>query len=298
MLSNEPKGVKNLMEKALTQSITLANGVKIPQLGLGVFLVKEENELIQAVMTAVLDGYRHVDTAMIYGNEQYVGEALKGLEIPREEIFITSKVWNYDHGYEETKAAFQASIDRLGVDYLDLYLIHWASPHYIETWKAMEELYNEGKIKAIGVSNFQIHHLEDLMAHSTITPMINQIETHPEFPQNELHDFMKKHGIVHEAWGPLGQGKNDLLNNPVLVKLGEKYNKTAAQIILRWHLERGVVVIPKSVTPHRIRENAAIFDFSLTKEDMAEIATLNTGTRYAKDPDDEAFLLESSIRPN
>lgn len=285
------------MEQAITTSLTMANGVKIPQLGLGVFLVKEEEELKTAVKAAIYDGYRHLDTAMIYTNEEFVGKAVKETEIPREELFITSKVWNYDHGYEETKAAFAASLERLGTDYLDLYLIHWPSDNYIETWKAMEELYEAGKIKAIGVSNFQIHHLEDLLAHAKIKPMINQIETHPEFPQNELHDFMKKEGILHEAWGPLGQGKHDLLSNPVLVKLAETYNKTPAQIVLRWHVERGIVVIPKSVTPHRIKENSQIFDFSLTPEDMEKIATLNTGTRYATSPDDTEFLAKTAIRP-
>ncbi|AWP37822.1 MULTISPECIES: aldo/keto reductase [Heyndrickxia] len=273
------------------------NGVEIPQLGLGVFLVKEENELKNAVKAALETGYRHIDTAMIYGNETYVGESIRESGVDRKEIFITSKVWNYDHGYEETKAAFQASLDRLGTDYLDLYLIHWPSPKYIETWKAMEELYHEGKIKAIGVSNFQIHHLEDLLAHSEVVPVINQIETHPEFPQNELHEFLKQHNILHEAWGPLGQGKNNLLEQPVLVELGKKYGKTPAQIVLRWHVERGIVVIPKSVTPSRIKENSEIFDFSLTPEDMEKIASLNTGKRYGRNPDDEEFLAQTSVRP-
>ncbi|MEZ0119270.1 UNVERIFIED_ORG: diketogulonate reductase-like aldo/keto reductase [Heyndrickxia coagulans] len=273
------------------------NGVEIPQLGLGVFLVKEENELKNAVKAALETGYRHIDTAMIYENETYVGEAIRESGVDRKEIFITSKVWNYDHGYEETKAAFQASLDRLGTDYLDLYLIHWPSPKYSETWKAMEELYHEGKIKAIGVSNFQIHHLEDLLAHSEVVPVINQIETHPEFPQNELHAFLKQHNILHEAWGPLGQGKNNLLEQPVLVELGKKYGKTPAQIVLRWHVERGIVVIPKSVTPSRIKENSEIFDFSLTPEDMEKIASLNTGKRYGRNPDDEEFLAQTSVRP-
>ncbi|MCI1575035.1 MAG: aldo/keto reductase [Weizmannia coagulans] len=277
--------------------LTFNNGVEIPQLGLGVFLVKEENELKNAVKAALETGYRHIDTAMIYGNETYVGDAIRESGVDRKEIFITSKVWNYDHGYEETKAAFQASLDRLGTDYLDLYLIHWPSPKYIETWKAMEELYHEGKVKAIGVSNFQIHHLEDLLAHSEVVPVINQIETHPEFPQNELHAFLKQHHILHEAWGPLGQGKTNLLEQPVLVELGKKYGKTPAQIVLRWHVERGIVVIPKSVTPSRIKENSEIFDFSLTPEDMKKIASLNTGKRYGRNPDDEEFLAQTSVRP-
>lgn len=277
-------------------SVKFHNGVEIPQLGLGVFLVKDEDELKTSVKAALDAGYRHIDTAMIYGNESYVGQAIKESGVDRKDIFITSKVWNYDHGYEETKAAFQASLDRLGTDYLDLYLIHWPSSKYIETWKAMEDLYKEGKIKAIGVSNFQIHHLEDLLAHTEIVPMINQIETHPEFPQNELHKFMKEHQILHEAWGPLGQGKHNLLSQPVLVELAEKYDKTPAQIVLRWHIERGIVVIPKSVTPGRIKKNIDVFDFSLTSGDMEKIASLNTRTRYATSPDDKEFLTQTSVR--
>ncbi|GER67503.1 glyoxal reductase [Weizmannia acidilactici] len=278
-------------------NLTFHNGTEIPQLGLGVFLVKDEAELKTSVKTALEVGYRHIDTAMIYGNETYVGEAIRESGVDRKDIFITSKLWNYDHGYEEAKTAFQASLDRLGTDYLDLYLIHWPSAKYIESWKAMEELYHEGKIKAIGVSNFQIHHLEDLMAHTDIVPMINQIETHPEFPQNQLHEFMKQHNILHEAWGPLGQGKHHLLEQPVLVELAEKYGKTPAQIVLRWHVERGIVVIPKSVTPSRIKENSEIFDFSLTQEDMEKIAALNSGRRYGRSPDDQKFLEETSVRP-
>ena len=285
------------LEKEI-KNITFSNGVTIPQLGLGVFKMKDEKELSEAIRVALEAGYRHFDTAMIYENEAIVGQALKESSIPREEIFLTSKVWNYDHGYEETKAAFQASLDRLGTDYLDLYLIHWASANYIETWKAMEELYNAGKIKAISVSNFQIHHLEDLMSHTEIIPMINQIETHPAFPQDELRAFMAQHAIIHEAWGPLGQGKNDLLTQAALLELAEQYGKTPAQIVLRWHIERGIVVIPKSVTPSRIRENRDIFDFSLSKEDMDKVATLNTGERYSGNPDDQEFLTRTSIRPN
>lgn len=285
------------LENEIT-NITFSNGVAIPQLGLGVFKMKDEKELSEAIRVALEAGYRHFDTAMIYENEAILGQALKKSGLPREELFLTSKVWNYDHGYEQTKNAFQASLDRLGTDYLDLYLIHWASADYIETWKAMEELYNAGKIKAIGVSNFQIHHLEDLMAHTEIIPMINQVETHPAFPQDELRAFMAQHAIIHEAWGPLGQGKNDLLAQPVLLELAEKHGKSPAQIVLRWHIERGVVVIPKSVTPIRIRENRDIFDFSLSTEDMDKIATLNTGERYSGDPDDQEFLARTSIRPN
>ena len=285
------------MGEPLVESIELYNGVKIPKLGLGVFLMKDEAELVNAVKYAVEVGYRHFDTAKIYGNEEYLARGLKEAGINREDVFITSKVWNYDQGYEQTKIAFQESLDRLNTDYLDLYLIHWAAPKYIETWKAIVELYEEGKIKAIGVSNFQIHHLEELKNQELMQPMINQIETHPEFPQNELHDYMKQNGIIHEAWGPLGQGKSELLTHPVLMEIGQKYFKTPAQVIIRWHLERGEVVIPKSVHENRILENSDVFNFSLTEEEMKQIDSLETGTRYGSHPDDQERLAETSIRP-
>ena len=285
------------MVKPLTESITLYNGVEIPKLGLGVFLMKDEEELVEAVKAAVEAGYRHFDTAKIYGNEEYLAKGLKESGISREEIFLTSKVWNYDLGYEQTKIAFQETLDRLDTDYLDLYLIHWAAPKYAESWKALIELYEEGRVRAIGVSNFQIHHLEDLKNQELMQPMINQIETHPEFPQNELHEYMKENGIVHEAWGPLGQGKTDLFQQPVILGLADKYGKTPAQIILRWHLERGEVIIPKSVRASRIQENSEVFDFSLTSNEMELMETLNTGTRYGSDPDDQERLKQTSIRP-
>ncbi len=285
------------MVKPLTESITLYNGVEIPKLGLGVFLMKDEEELVEAVKAAVEVGYRHFDTAKIYGNEEYLAKGLKESGISREEIFLTSKVWNYDLGYEQTKIAFQETLDRLDTDYLDLYLIHWAAPKYAESWKALIELYEEGRVRAIGVSNLQIHHLEDLKNQELMQPMINQIETHPEFPQNELHEYMKENGIVHEAWGPLGQGKTDLFQQPVILGLADKYGKTPAQIILRWHLERGEVIIPKSVRASRIQENSEVFDFSLTSNEMELMETLNTGTRYGSDPDDQERLKQTSIRP-
>ncbi|SFH72850.1 aldo/keto reductase [Pisciglobus halotolerans] len=285
------------MEKPLLKSIEMYNGVKIPQIGLGVFLMKDEEELVSAVKAAVESGYRHFDTAKIYGNEEYLARGLKESGVAREDIFLTSKVWNYDQGFEETKAAFEESLRKLDTDYLDLYLIHWPAPKYIETWKALMELYEEGKVRAIGVSNFQIHHLEELKKQELMQPMINQIETHPEFPQNELHEYMKENGIVHEAWGPIGQGKTGLLSNPVLVAIGKNYQKTPAQVILRWHVQRGEVIIPKSVHAERIRENSDIFDFSLTDEEMDLVASLETGTRYGSDPDDQERLKETSIRP-
>ena len=279
-------------------SLTLNTNASMPLLGLGVYKATAPGEVEGAIATALDLGYRLIDTASAYKNEEGVGRGIRSSSVPRKELFITTKLWNTAQRIGDIDGAFQRSLDRLGLDYVDLYLIHWASANYIETWKAMEEVYNAGKIKAIGVSNFQIHHLEDLMSHTEIIPMINQIETHPAFPQDELRAFMAQHAIIHEAWGPLGQGKNDLLTQAVLLELAEQYGKTPAQIVLRWHIERGIVVIPKSVTPSRIRENRDIFDFSLSKEDMDKVATLNTGERYSGNPDDQEFLTRTSIRPN
>lgn len=285
------------MSSALLDSYEFYNGVKIPKLGLGVFLMKDEYELVEAIKSAVEFGYRHFDTAKIYENEESVAKGLKEAGIAREDVFLTSKVWNYDQGYEQTKIAFQESLDKLETDYLDLYLIHWPAEKFVDTWRALIDLYEDGKIKAIGVSNFQIHHLEELKNEGLLQPMINQIETHPEFPQNELHAYMKENGILHEAWGPLGQGKSELLNHPILAEIGQKYFKTPAQVVLRWHLERGEVIIPKSVHRNRIKENSELFDFSLTQEDRTKIDSLNTETRYGGDPDDKERLRETSIKP-
>jgi diketogulonate reductase-like aldo/keto reductase len=205
-----------ILENKVIEAI---NGVKIPQLGFGVYKLTKKEEFETAIREAIRIGYRHFDTAKIYGNEKSLGIEIQKSQIPREEFFITSKVWNTDHGYEATKRAFEQTCKKLNVEYLDMYLIHFASPYYLETWQAMEELYLEGKIKVIGVTNFEIQHLEDLMKHSKIPPMINQIETHPEFSQNDLHNYLIKHQILHEAWGPLGQGNKALLENPVLKKL-------------------------------------------------------------------------------
>ncbi|SEB99217.1 aldo/keto reductase [Paenibacillus sp. GP183] len=264
--------------------IEASNGVKIPQLGLGVFKLTKKEQFETAIREAIRIGYRHFDTAKIYGNEKILGIEIQKSQIPREEFFITSKVWNTDHGYEAAKRAFEQTCKKLNVEYLDMYLIHFASPYYLETWQAMEELYMEGKIKVIGVANFEIQHLEDLMKHSKIPPMINQIETHPEFPQNDLHDYLIKHQILHEAWGPLGQGNKALLENPELKKIAHHHHKTVAQVILRWHLQRGIIIIPKSSNPKRIKENSQLFDFELTSEDMEKINQLNTGKRYSISP--------------
>ncbi|MDP4095565.1 aldo/keto reductase [Paenibacillus sp. P96] len=266
------------------QYVAAANGVKIPQLGFGVYKITKQEEFERAIGEAIRLGYRHFDTAKIYGNEEALGREIQKSGVPREQFFITSKVWNTDHGYKAARKAFEKTIKKLNVDYLDMYLIHFASPHYVETWKAMEELYLEGKIKVIGVANFETQHLEHLMKHAKIPPMINQIETHPEFPQNELHEYLNKHGILHQAWAPLGQGNKALFENPELQRIARNHNKTVAQVILRWHLERGIIIIPKSSNPKRIKENSEIFDFALTGDDMETINRLNSGKRYAINP--------------
>lgn len=270
----------------LLSTTTLNNGVKMPWLGFGVFKVQEGEEVVNSVKTALEVGYRSIDTAAIYGNEEGVGKAIAESNVPREELFVTTKVWNGDQGYESTLVAFETSLNKLGLDYLDLYLIHWPVPSkglYVETWKALEKLYKDGRVRAIGVSNFNVNHLEDLLANCEIKPMVNQVEYHPVFNQKELHDFCKKNEIQLEAWSPLMQG--GLLNDPVLVEIANKYNKSTAQVILRWDIQTGVVTIPKSIKPHRITENADIFDFELTQEDLNQISTLNQNKRQFGDPE-------------
>ncbi|MCM3217071.1 aldo/keto reductase [Niallia taxi] len=274
------------MSLTLGSTKKLRNGIEIPYLGLGVFLVKDPAECENAVKAAIKNGYRSIDTATRYENESFVGNALKAVDVPREELFITTKVWVSDFGYEETKQALHRSLEEMQLDYLDLYLIHWAAPNYAETWRAMEDLYEEGLVKAIGVCNFQIHHLEKLKETARITPMLNQIETHPLFHQKELREYMEQHGIAHEAWAPMAQGRENLFENPTLQTIGEKYGKTTAQVMLRWHLQRNTIIIPKSIHEHRIIENANLFDFALTDEDMQAIDQLDTGSRIFGDPDD------------
>ncbi|MGG3890421.1 aldo/keto reductase [Metabacillus fastidiosus] len=276
------------MIKSLHDTTTLHNGVKMPWFGLGVYKVEDGQEVINSVKSAIKAGYRSIDTAAIYKNEEGVGQAVKETGIPREQFFITSKVWNSDQGYESTIAAFHESLKKLDLDYLDLYLIHWpVKETYKETWKAMEALYKEGKVKAIGVSNFHIHHLEDLMAEAEIIPMVNQVEYHPRLTQKELLSFCQNNNIQLEAWSPLARGR--FFADPILVELSQKYEKTAAQIILRWDLQTGVVTIPKSVHEHRIIENANIFDFELSNEDIAKIDSLNQNERVGSDPDNFHF---------
>ncbi|AXM88177.1 aldo/keto reductase [Anoxybacillus ayderensis G10] len=277
-----------MVAKHLQDTTTLYNGVNIPWLGLGVFKVEEGLEVVRAVKTAIQHGYRSIDTASIYGNEVGVGqgirEGMKEAGISREDLFVTSKVWNSDLGYESTIAAYEASVNKLGLDALDLYLIHWpVAGKYKEAWRALEKLYKEGRVKAIGVSNFQIHHLQDLMQDAEIKPMVNQVEYHPRLTQKELHSFCREHGIQLQAWSPLMQGL--LLDNEVLQEIATKYNKSVAQIILRWDLQHGVVTIPKTTKEHRMVENASIFDFSLTEEEMERIDNLNKNERVGPDPD-------------
>ncbi|MEW9052442.1 MAG: aldo/keto reductase [Neobacillus sp.] len=274
------------MTTGLLSTTTLNNGVKMPWLGFGVFKVQEGEEVVHSVKTAIEVGYRSIDTAAIYRNEEGVGKAIAESNIPREELFVTTKVWNSDQGYESTLAAFETSLNKLGLDYLDLYLIHWPVPSkglYVETWKALEKLYKDGRVRAIGVSNFNVNHLENLLANCEIKPMVNQVEYHPVFNQQELQDFCKKNEIQLEAWSPLMQGS--LLNDPVLVEIANKYNKSTAQVILRWDIQTGVVTIPKSIKPHRIAENADIFDFELTEEDLQQISKLNQNKRQFGDPE-------------
>jgi methylglyoxal/glyoxal reductase len=276
----------------LQQTTTLNNGVKMPWFGIGVFKVEEGPELVNAVKFAIKHGYRSIDTAAIYGNEESVGQAIQeGLQetgITREELFVTSQVWNADLGYESTIAAYESSLKKLGLDYLDLYLIHWpVVGKYKEAWPALETLYKEGKVKAIGVSNFQVHHLEELMKDAQVIPMINQVEYHPRLTQKVVKAFCQKHGIQLEAWSPLMQGQ--LLDNPLLQTIATKYNKSIAQVILRWDLQNGVVTIPKSTKEHRIVENANIFDFELTQEEIEQITSMNQNHRVGPDPDNFDF---------
>lgn len=281
-----------MMTLHLQSTTKLANGVDMPWLGLGVFKVEEGADLIAAVKAAIKHGYRSIDTAAIYGNESGVGQAIREAlaenGIAREELFVTSKVWNQNQGYDETLAAFDASLSKLGLDVLDLYLIHWpVAGKYKDTWRALEKLYKDGRVRAIGVSNFHVHHLQDLLSTAEIKPMVDQVEFHPYLAQNELLTFTKEHGIQLEAWSPLMQG--ELLNQPVLQEIAAKHNKSVAQTILRWDLQKGVVTIPKSIKEHRIIENASIFDFELSPEDMEKIDALNQNRRVGPDPDNFDF---------
>ncbi|WP_411699965.1 aldo/keto reductase [Conyzicola sp.] len=266
--------------------ITLADGRRIPQLGLGVYKV-EDDTAARIVEGAIDAGYRHVDTAKLYFNEAGVGAGVRASGIPREQLFVTTKVWNDDHGYDETLRAFDASLALLGMDYVDLYLIHWPAPkqnRYLDTWRALETLKRDGRARSIGVSNFTTAHLENLLAHSVETPVINQVEIQPWLQQRGLREFDARHGIVTESWSPLARGR--VLGDPTLEAIGEKHGKSSAQVVLRWHVQQGLVVIPKSNSIERIRENSRVFDFVLDDTDLAAIAALETGERTGSNPDD------------
>lgn len=267
--------------------VSLNNGVAMPQLGFGVFQIPDK-ETTAAVTSALQAGYRSIDTAAIYGNEAGVGAAIADSGLSREELFVTSKLWNSEQGYDSTLRAFDASLDKLGLETLDLYLIHWPTPErdrYVDTWKAFGKLHADGRIRAIGVSNFQPAHLDRIITETGVVPAVNQIELHPFLQQAELREFHAKHGIATEAWSPLAQG-GDLLGNETVRALADKHERSAAQVILRWHLQLGNVVIPKSVTPSRIRENFAVFDFTLNEGDLAALSELDQGKRVGPNPDE------------
>jgi 2,5-diketo-D-gluconate reductase A len=272
--------------------ITLNNGVAMPQLGLGVWQTKDGAEVERAVSVAIDSGYRLIDTAAVYGNEEGVGRAIAASNVPREELFITTKLWNADQGYDNTLNAFEKSISRLGLNYVDLYLIHWPVPakdKYIDTWRALEKLYADGKIRAIGVSNFTVEYLEKLLNETTIVPAVNQIELHPRMTQGRLRAYCAHNDIAIESYSPLGGTGGDLLDEPTLTKLADTYGKSPAQIVLRWHIQHGLIVIPKSVTPERIKQNIDVFDFELSDDDMTTIDHLNTDTRIGSDPETANF---------
>ncbi|MFJ6014870.1 aldo/keto reductase [Streptomyces sp. NPDC092952] len=266
-------------------SITLNNGVEMPQLGFGVWQVPDD-EAAKAVATAIEAGYRSIDTAAIYENERGTGKAVAASGVPREELFVTTKLWNSEQGYDSTLRAFDASLDRLGLDYVDLYLIHWPVPAkdaYVDTYRAFEKIGSEGRARAIGVSNFLPEHLERLIGETSVVPAVNQIELHPQLQQADSRAFHAKHSIATEAWSPLGQGKG-LLEVPTVVAVARKHDRSPAQVVLRWHLQTGNVVIPKSVTPSRIRENLDVFDFELDADDLAAFAALDEGKRIGPNP--------------
>jgi diketogulonate reductase-like aldo/keto reductase len=267
----------------------LNNGMKMPWFGLGVWQgePKDGPEVEHSIRIAIEAGYRHIDTAAGYENEVGVGNAVRASSIPREEIFITSKVRNSDQGYDSTLRAFEESFQKLGLDYIDLYLIHWpVKGKYKDTWRALEQVYRDGRVKAIGVSNFQIHHLEDLLANANVVPTVNQIELHPLLTQVKVRDYCRSKGIQVEAWSPLMQGH---LDHPVLTNLAVKYKRTVAQLVLRWDLQHEIVTIPKSAREVRIRENADVFNFELSDDDMAAIDSLNQDKRFGADPDNFDF---------
>ncbi len=272
----------------ISSKVKLNNGIEMPWLGLGVFESEEGKEVENAVLTALENGYRSIDTAAMYHNEKGVGNAIKASGISREEIFVTTKIWNSDQGYRSTFEAFEKSMDKLDIGYIDLYLIHWPKGEKsVETWRAMEELYNRGKIRAIGVSNFLISHLKDFLPECKVSPTVNQVEFHPELMQPDLLEYCKKKSIQMEAWSPIMKGAVNKI--PLLQKLADKYGKSPVQIVLRWEIQKGVITIPKSARPERIISNADIFDFEISTEDMEKIDGLDKNNRTGFHPDHIMF---------
>ncbi len=271
-------------------SVTLNNGVEMPILGFGVYQVPDHSECEKSVLTAIETGYRLIDTASAYMNEEAVGKAVEKSGVARENLFITTKLWIQDQGYKKAKIAFEKSLKRLGMEYIDLYLIHQPFGDVYGSWKAMEELYKEGKIRAIGVSNFKPDRLMDLMLHNDIVPAINQVETHPFFQQIETQQFLQDNNVQLESWGPFAEGRNDLFKNSLLMEIGRRYDKSEAQIVLRWLIQRGIVAIPKSVKKERIVENFNVFNFELSSEDMNKIKTLDNGASAFFDHRDPAIV--------
>ncbi|KUP03927.1 glyoxal reductase [Bacillus coahuilensis p1.1.43] len=276
----------------MVQALTLNNGIEMPEIGYGVFRVEEGSALEDAIVTAIKLGYRSIDTAAIYGNEASVGNGIKkaieqGL-VTREELYVTSKVWNDGLTFDETIAAYEESLEKMGLEYLDLYLIHWPGDNkYLEPWRALESLYKEKRVKSIGVSNFQVHHLEDLRENAEITPVVNQIELHPKLIQEEVRAYCQEHNILVEAWSPLMNA--ELLSDETVGKIASTHGKSAAQVILRWDLQQGIITIPKSMTPSRMEENISIYDFTLSEEELAQLNALHEGRRIGPNPDEFDF---------
>jgi 2,5-diketo-D-gluconate reductase A len=272
------------MASSLSPSVSLNDGNSIPAVGFGVFKIPP-NETEQAVSTALQNGYRHIDTAAVYGNERETGRAIAESGVPRDELYVVTKLWNADQGYDSTLAAFDASMERLALDYLDLYLVHWPVPKlnkFVETFQAFIHLRDQGRIRSIGVSNFEPEHLDALVEATGVVPAVNQVELYPRLPQIELREVHARLGIATEAWGPLGQGS--LLSDPTVTAVAESYRRTPAQVLIRWHIQLGNIVIPKSVNPKRIASNFDVFDFELSSKDMASISSLDDGNRLGPDP--------------
>jgi len=269
--------------------IALNNDVMIPQIGFGVFQVEDGPQTVDAVRTALEDGYRHIDTASVYGNEASVGKAIAESDVDRADLFVTTKLWNDDIRKRRTKDAFQESLDRLWLDYVDLYLIHWPAEGWQEAWAAMQELYAQGRMRAIGVSNFERNHLTELLEQTDVLPAVDQVESSPTFPNQDLIDFCHGKDIAVEAWSPLGGTGGNLLTDQRLLDIGEKYGKSSAQVVLRWDLQRGVIPLPKSVHSTRIMQNIHVFDFELDESEMQLISSLDTGKRNGADPNNFDF---------